>query len=194
LISYPAIEEKEMKRTEALDSIKAKVQNENLVRHMLATEAIMQALARRFGEDEEEWGLAGLLHDIDVELTEGDMSRHSKIGADMVQQMGCGPAIVHAILTHNQAHGVPLETMMDKALFCADPLTGLITAAALVRPDKKLASVEAKSVRKRFKEKSFAAGANREHIAQCCELGLELDEFIALGVVAMQGVAQELGL
>lgn len=183
-----------MKRTEALDSIKAKVQNENLVRHMLATEAIMQALARRFGEDEEEWGLAGLLHDIDVELTEGDMSRHSKIGADMVQQMGCGPAIVHAILTHNQAHGVPLETMMDKALFCADPLTGLITAAALVRPDKKLASVEAKSVRKRFKEKSFAAGANREHIAQCCELGLELDEFIALGVVAMQGVAQELGL
>ncbi len=183
-----------MKREEALASIKAKVQNANLVRHMIATEAIMQALARRFGEDEAEWGLAGLLHDIDIELTEGDMSRHSKVGADLVKQMGCSEAICHAILTHNQIHGVPTETRLDKALFCADPLTGLITAAALVRPDKKLAGVEAKSVRKRFKEKGFAAGANREQIACCSALGLELEDFIALGVAAMQGAAEELGL
>ena len=183
-----------MTREEALDSVNSNVENENLVKHMLATEAIMRALARRLGEDEEEWGLTGLLHDIDVELTEGDMSSHSKLGADLVREMGASEAMAHAVLAHNEGHGVPRDTTLDKALFCADPLTGLITAAALVRPDKKLASVEAKSVRKRFKEKSFAAGANRENIASCSELGLELDEFIELGLKAMQGIAKDLGL
>ncbi|MFC2051459.1 HDIG domain-containing metalloprotein [Chloroflexota bacterium] len=183
-----------MDRKEALDSVRANVENENLVKHMLATEAIMQALARRLGEDEEEWALTGLLHDIDVELTDGDMSSHSKLGADLVREMGADEAMAHAILSHNEMHGIPRETKLDKALFCADPLTGLITAAALVRPDKKLAGVEAKSVRKRFKEKGFAAGANREHIALCNELGLELDEFIELGLKAMKGIASGLGL
>ncbi|MFC2041220.1 HD domain-containing protein [Chloroflexota bacterium] len=183
-----------MDREEALDSVRANVENENLVKHMLATEAIMETLARRLGEDEDEWGLTGLLHDIDVELTEDDMASHSKLGNDMVREMGASEATAHAILSHNEMHGIPRETKLDKALFCADPLTGLITAAALVRPDKKLAGVEAKSVRKRFKEKSFAAGANREHIALCSELGLELDEFIELGLKAMKGIASELGL
>jgi putative nucleotidyltransferase with HDIG domain len=183
-----------MNRQEALESVRANVENENLVRHMLATEAIMRALARRLGEDEEEWGLTGLLHDIDVELTHGDMATHSKLGADLVKEMGGSQVMARAILTHNEAHGVPLETKLDKALFCADPLTGLITAAALVRPDKKLASVEAKSVKKRFKEKSFAAGASREQISQCSNLGIELDEFIELGLKAMQEIAAELGL
>ncbi|MBI2287821.1 MAG: HDIG domain-containing protein [Chloroflexi bacterium] len=183
-----------MTRKEALDSVRENVENENLVKHMLAVEAVMRALARRFGEDEEEWGLTGLLHDIDVELTEGDMSTHSKLGADLVREMGASDAVAQAILCHNQAHGIPAETRLDKALICADPLTGLITAAALVRPDKKLAGVEAASVRKRFKEKSFAAGANREQIAGCSQIGLELDEFIGLGLKAMQGIARELGL
>ena len=183
-----------MTREEALDSVRDNVENENLVKHMLATEAIMEALARRFGEDEEEGGLTGLLHDIDIELTEGDMSSHSRLGADLVREMGASEAMVQAILRHNAAHGVPMETKLDKALFCADPLTGLITAATLVRPDKKLAGVEAKSVGKRFKEKSFAAGASREQIASCSELGLELDEFIELGLKAMQGIAPDLGL
>jgi len=183
-----------MEREEALNSVKANVENENLVKHMLATEAIMRSLAKRFGEDEEEWGLTGLLHDIDVELTEGDMGSHSKLGADLAREMGTSEAMANAILRHNETHGIPRETQLDKALFCADPLTGLIIAAALVRPDKKLAGVEAKSVRKRFKEKSFAAGANREQISSCSEIGLELDEFIELGLKAMQGVAKELGL
>jgi len=183
-----------MTREEAFDSVRANVENENSVKHMLAAEAIMRALAKRLGGDEEEWGLAGLLHDIDMELTEGDMSNHSRLGADLVREMGAGEAIARAILCHNEAHGVPRETKLDKALFCADPITGLITAAALVRPDKKLASVEAKSVKKRFKEKSFAAGANRENIAKCSELGLDLDEFIELGLKAMQGIAPALGL
>ncbi len=183
-----------MKREEALSSIEANVENKNLIKHMLATEAIMRALARRLGEDEDEWGLTGLLHDIDVELTGGDMNTHSKLGADLVREMGASEAMAKAILCHNEAHGVPCETKLDKALFCADPLTGLITAAALVRPDKKLAGVEVKSIKKRFKEKSFAAGASREQIATCSELGFELDEFFALSLEAMKGIAEELGL
>jgi putative nucleotidyltransferase with HDIG domain len=183
-----------MKREEALSAVRQNITNENLVRHMLAAEAIMRALAKRFGENEDEWGLAGLLHDIDLELIGEDMKIHSKRGAEMAKQLGAGDAACHAILCHNDAHGEPFQTLMDKALFCADPLTGLITAGALVRPEKKLAFVEAKSIRKRFKEKSFAAGANREQIAKCSEIGLELDDFIALGLEAMKGVAESLGL
>lgn len=183
-----------MNRQEALDSIKDNIENENLLRHMLATEAIMIALAQRLGENEAEWGLAGLLHDIDVELTEGDMNAHSKLGADLARDLGASEAIASAILCHNETHGVGPRTVMEKALFCADPLTGLITAAVLVRPEKKIASLEVKSVRKRFKEKSFAAGANREQIAKCSDIGLELDEFIAIGLAAMQGIAPQLGL
>ena len=183
-----------MTRQEAIDSIKTNVENGNLVKHMLATEAIMRALARRFGEDEEEWGLTGLLHDIDVELTEGDMTSHSKLGADLARELGASEAMAHAILCHNETHGISRETKLDKALFCADPLTGLITAAALVRPDKKLAGLEAKSVKKKFKEKSFAAGADRQQISLCSEIRLELDEFIKLGLEAMKGIAADLGL
>jgi putative nucleotidyltransferase with HDIG domain len=184
----------DMTREEVIDSVRANVENENLIKHMLAVEAVMRALARRLGEDEEEWGLTGLLHDIDVELTGGDMSSHSRLGADLAREMGASGAMVHAILCHNEAHGIPRDTSLDKALFCADPLTGLITAAALVRPDKRLAGVEARSVLKRYKEKSFAAGANREQIARCGELGLELEEFVELGLQAMKGVAADLGL
>jgi putative nucleotidyltransferase with HDIG domain len=183
-----------MTRQEALDSIEVNVENGNLIKHMLATEAVMKALARRLGEDEAEWALAGLLHDIDVELTAAEVSTHSKLGADLVREMGVGEAVARAVLCHNEAHGIPCETKLEKALFCADPLTGLITAAALVRPEKKLASVEAKSVRKRFKEKSFAAGVSREQISSCSSLGLELDEFISLGLGAMKKIAENLGL
>ena len=183
-----------MDRQEALDSIRANVENENLIKHMLAAEAIMRALARHFGEDEEDWGLAGLLHDIDVELTGNDMSAHSRLGADLARELGASDAVAHAILAHNQKHGASLDSRLDKALFCTDPLTGLITAAALVLPDKKLAGLEVSSVEKRFKEKSFAAGANREQLARCADIGLGLDEFIGLGLQAMKKVAVKLGL
>jgi putative nucleotidyltransferase with HDIG domain len=181
-------------REEALDSIKANVENENLIRRMLAAEAIMRALARRFGEDEEEWGLTGLLHDIDVELTEGDMRNHSKLGADLARELGASEAMAHAILSHNERHGVSRKTELDKALFCTAPLTDLILALALVTPNKRLAGLETSSVKNKFKEKSFAAGANREQIASCSEIGLELDDFIELGLAAMQGIADGLGL
>jgi putative nucleotidyltransferase with HDIG domain len=183
-----------MTRQEALEAVKANVENANLVKHMLAVEAVMRALAERLGGNKEEWGLAGLLHDIDVELTGGDMSIHGKLGADMARELGAAESIARAILCHNEKHGVTRTTMMEKALFCADPLTGLITAVALVHPDKKLATVEVSSVQKRFKAKAFAAGASREQIALCSECDLTLDEFIKIGLEAMKGVAEELGL
>jgi len=182
-----------LNRNEILSSIRNNVQDKNMIRHMLATEAIMRTLARRLGENEEEWGITGLIHDIDVELVEGDMSSHSKLGADIAQELGANETMVHAILCHNEAHGTPRETKLDKALFCADPLSGLITAAALIRPDK-LNGLTTKSVMKRFREKSFAAGVNREQVAQCREIGLELEEFISLGIEAMKGIASELEL
>jgi len=153
----------------------------------------MRALAKKLGEDEEEWGIAGLIHDIDMELVEGDMSSHSRLGADIARELGASEAMVHAVLCHNEAHGVPQETKLDKALFCADSLSGLITAAALVRPDK-IGGLTTKSVMKRFREKSFAAGVNREQVAQCQQIGLELEEFIGLGIKAMQGIASDLQL
>jgi len=183
----------EPNREEILDSVYANVQDKNMIKHMLATEAIMRALARKFGENEVEWGITGLIHDIDMELVEGDMSSHSKLGADIAKELGANETMTHAVLCHNEAHGVPRETKLDKALFCADPLSGLITAAALVRPDK-LSGLTTKSVMKRFREKSFAAGVKREQVAQCQEIGLELEEFISLGIEAMQGIASELEL
>ena len=183
----------QLNRDEILDSIHGNVQDRNMIKHMLATEAIMRALARKLGEDEEEWGLTGLIHDIDMELVEGDMGSHSRLSADIAKELGASSTVTHAILCHNEAHGVPRETKLDKALFCADPLSGLITAAALVRPDK-LSGLTSKSVMKRFREKSFAAGVNREQVALCQEIGLELEEFMTLGIEAMLGITSELGL
>ena len=183
-----------MTRDEALSSIEENVGNQNLIKHMLATEAIMQALAERLGEDVEAWGLTGLLHDIDVELTQDEPQMHSKLGADLVKELGASEAMSRAILCHNEVHGVAPETLLEKALFCVDPLTGLITAGTLIRPDKKLSGLTSESLVKRFGEKRFAAGANREHIARCEEIGLSLEEFLRRGLEAMQGISDSLGL
>lgn len=188
------VENQKMNRDDVLESISANVENRNLINHMLATEAIMRALARRFGQDEDVWGLTGLLHDIDVELTEGDMHSHSRLGADIATELGATEEMAQAILCHNEAHGIPCETLLEKALSCVDPLTGLIVAGALVRPNQKLERLTTESLMKRFKEKRFAAGANREQIAKCSELGLELEQFIDIGLEAMKGIAAEIGL
>src|SRR4030042_97438 len=178
-----------MDREDALASVIASVENANLIKHMLATEAVLRALARRFREDEEEGGLTGLLHDIDVELTENETQSHSKLGADLARELGASEAICHAILCHNEAHSIPRDSLLDKALFCTDPLTGLITAAALIRPDKSLEGLTTQSLMKRFKKKRFAAGVNREHLALCQELGIELEEFLTLGLKEVKEVA-----
>ncbi|MFO7995534.1 MAG: HD domain-containing protein [Dehalococcoidia bacterium] len=180
-------------REKILESIYTNVQDRSMVKHMLATEAIMRSLATELGEDEEEWGLTGLVHDIDIELVKDDMSSHSRLGADIAEELGVSEAMAHAILCHNEAHDIPRETKLDKALFCADLLSGLITATALIRPDK-LSGLTATPVMKSFREKVFAAGVTQEQVAQCREIGMEPEEFIGLGIEAMKGIASELDL
>jgi len=181
-------------RAPVLAEVEARVANENLRRHMFAAEAIMRALAVRLGEDPCVWGLAGLGHDLDAEETEEDFRRHGAVAAETLRGLGLPDEAVHAVAAHNPDTGVAATERTDIALIAADQLSGLITAAALVRPDKDLAGVKLKSVRKRYREGAFARGVDRESIARCEELGLELDEFFALGLEAMQGVAPELGL
>lgn len=184
-----------MDRDEALGLVRKYVKNENLVRHMLAAEAIMGALARRLGGDETKWRLAGLLHDLDVEETAERMEVHGKLTVQWLQEEGfADEEVMQAILAHNPANGSVVRAPLDRALFACDCLTGLITAAALIRPEKKLEPVTLKSLKKRFKEPAFAKGARREDIMTCSELGLELDEFLALGLEAMKEVAHELEL
>jgi putative nucleotidyltransferase with HDIG domain len=184
-----------MNREEALGLVRSRVKSENLVNHMLATEAIMGALARRLGEDEGPWRLAGLLHDLDVEETADRMEIHGTLTVQWLREAGIDDAsVLRAVAAHNPANGSSISSLMDRALFACDPLTGLVTAAALIRPEKRLELVALKSLRKRFKEPSFAKGARREDIMTCSELGLELDEFLAIGLEAMQEVSDDLGL
>ncbi len=183
-----------MDRAEAVALMRRHLTNKNLRKHTLAVEAVMRALAKRLGEDEDRWGLAGLLHDIDYEETKDQPERHSMVGANMLAEIGVDADIVEAVRAHNEIHGVPRESAMSKALYCADPLTGLIVAAALIHPEKKLAAIDAPFVLHRFGEKAFARGANRDTIRACSELGLELDEFVDIGLQAMRDISPELGL
>jgi len=184
-----------MTRERALNLLEQKVSNVNLVKHSLAVEAVMKALARHFGENEAEWSLAGLLHDIDYNETKDDITKHSLVGAEMLEKLGIDKKICQAIRVHNDKHGIMPQTLLEKALYVTDPLTGLITAAVLVLPSKKLADLESDSIVKRFKEKAFAKGAKREIIAKCQEyLNLSLEEFSKIGFEAMKGIANELGL
>lgn len=183
-----------MSREEALSYLKQHLTNKNLVNHSIAVEKIMVALAQHFGEDEKLWSLAGLLHDIDYDQTAKSPEEHSKIGADQLAEQGFSEELVYAVRVHNHAHGLPRLSVLDKALYAADPLSGLIVAGALIHPSKKLAPLTAEFMLKRFGEKAFARGANREAIATCSEIGLSLEEFIAIGLVAMQEHAEEIGL
>ncbi len=181
-------------RPEALALVKQHISNQNLIKHSYAVEAIMRGLAERLGEDVELWGLVGLLHDVDYDLTAKDPSQHTLVGSRMLADLGIREDVVRAVLVHNEAHGVPRETTLDKALYCADALSGLVTAAALIRPEKKLAPVTVDFILRRFGEKAFARGANREQIKSCSEIGLTLEEFVAIGLRAMQERADDLGL
>jgi len=181
-------------RTEALSLVKKHLKTRNLVKHTLATEAVMREMAARLDQDVERWGLAGLLHDIDYDETKGDPARHSLEGADLLADQGLDGEIVDAVRAHNDHHGLPRDSMMAKALYCADSATGLIVAAALVHPDRKLASLDTEFIMNRYGEKSFARGARRESIAACGELGLDLEEFLGIALRGMRSVSKELGL
>ncbi|MBM3331431.1 HDIG domain-containing protein [candidate division WOR-3 bacterium] len=181
-----------MTRTEAYELVTSMVTNRNLLKHMLATEACLRGLARKLGEDEEKWGLAGLLHDVDYDRTKDDTAKHGHVGAEILTGKGVEPDIVHAVLCH--VTGTDTQTKLDRALYASDPTTGLIVAATLMHPTRKIASVDAEFILRRYKEKKFAAGANREQIATCSALGLSLEEFTTICVAAMQGIAADLGL
>jgi putative nucleotidyltransferase with HDIG domain len=184
-----------MKREAALNLLKENIKNQNLIKHSLAVEAAMRDLAEYFGQDIEKWGICGLLHDIDYEKTKNDPNLHSKMGAEMLKKLGFEKEICDAVLTHNEIHGILPETKMAKALYCVDPLTGLIVAATLVLPSKKINELKVENVLNRFKEKSFAKGANREIIKKCEDfLGLSLEKFVEIVLKAMQKISKDLGL
>ena len=181
-----------MTREEAVAVVKDNCGNKNLIKHMLATEAVMVGLAERLGEDAESWALAGLLHDLDYEETVDDPDRHGLVSAEKLGELGISEEIIHAVKAHNEH--VTRDSVMDRALYASDPVTGLIVAAALMHPDKKLAGIDVDFVMRRFKEKRFAAGARRAQIGACSELGLSLEEFIEVALASMQGISGELGL
>jgi putative nucleotidyltransferase with HDIG domain len=181
-----------MKREEALDLLKQHLKNKNLVKHCLAVEACMRAVAVRLGHDPEPWGLAGILHDLDYEVTEKSPEFHTTETVKILRGKGIDETIIQAVQAH--AGKVSCQMPMDWAIFSIDPLTGLIIAATLMHPDKKLKSIDLEFVKRRYKEKSFARGARREEIEQCANLGLDLDEFISIAIAAMQGIGQDLGL
>ena len=183
-----------MDRAEALQLVKGNLKNENLVSHCLAVEAVMRGLAKRLGADVKLWALAGLLHDVDYEITADDPERHALVAKEMLEGYGLPDGLIHAIMAHNEANGTALETEFDRALYCADPITGLITACGLVKPGKRLADVEPKSVKKKFKDKAFARGASREQIDTCVNLGIERGEFIEIALGEMKSIAGDIGL
>lgn len=176
--------------------VQERVKNRNLIRHMLATEAIMRALARTLDEDEVQWGLAGLLHDADCEVAECQNSPalHGAKIAGELEQRGIDPDICSAIRAHNEATGEPRDNKIKKAIYATDPLTGLVVAATLVLPDKKIKSLTVDSLNRRFQEKSFARGARREAMKEIESLGLSQDDFFENGLMAMQSIADDLGL
>ncbi len=184
-----------MTRDDADKLLKKYIANDRMLNHCYAAEAVMRALARKLGEDEEKWGLAGLLHDIDIEVTNADLSRHGLEAQKILAQSGVDPEIVDAVVMHNEiAAGGKRTTRFQHALAAGETITGLIVATTLVYPDKKIAGVKPRSVVKRMKEKAFAASVNREIIMECELIGVPLNEFAELSISAMCEISGRLGL
>ena len=184
-----------MTREEAVNLLNEHITNQNLVRHNLAVGFIMRALAEKFGENGDDWELAGMLHDLDWEKTKDDFTQHTVVAKAILETLNVKPEIVNAIYVHNWTHDIKPVTLLEKTLYCVEELSGLITAAALVQPDKKLASVTADSVLKKFKQKSFAGGVKRELILLCKEyINMELEELVEVSLNAMKAHAEEIGL
>lgn len=182
-----------MTREQALELLHKHVKNEKMIYHSLASEVVLQALARHLGEDEKLWGLAGLLHDLDVEFT--DASNHGEESARMLEELGFASDFTTAIRMHNEeATGQERSTPFQHALAAGETITGLIMATTYVYPDRKLSSVKPKSVVKRMKEKHFAASVKRENILECEKLGIPINEFAVLAIQAMLPISEQIGL
>lgn len=184
-----------MKRDEALELLLQHVKNQKMIYHCLSSEAVLRSLARKLGRDEDKWALAGLLHDIDVEVTHADPKTHSLRARELLADYDLDEDILDAISMHNEmATGKPRETEFQHALAAGETITGLIYATALVYPDKKIAPVKPKSIVKRMKQKAFAASVNRDIIMECENIGIPLQEFAEISLDAMKGIAGEIGL
>lgn len=182
-------------REEAVTLLNHHIKNERMLNHCYAAEAVMRALARSLGQDEKKWGIAGLLHDLDLEIVNDDLSTHTKETEKILREHGVDPDIIDAIKMHNEnAWGLKRNALFHHALAAGETITGMIVATALVYPDKKLASVKTKSVTKRMKEKAFAASVNRDTIMECEKLGLPLDKFAEISLQAMKEISDQLGL
>jgi putative nucleotidyltransferase with HDIG domain len=183
-----------MNREETLGIVKKYIKNINLINHMLSVEAAMRYYARKLGEDEELWGSTGLLHDFDWEI-HPTLEEHPLAGEPILRQMGVAEEIIRAVMSHADHTGIPRVTKMEKALFACDEVTGLITAVALVRPSRSLYDLTSSSVKKKWKDKAFAAGANREEITKGAEeFGVDLWQHVDEVILAMRSIAPELGL
>lgn len=180
-------------REEAYNLVTDRVKQKNLVKHILAVEAVMRRLAEHFGEDVEVWGLVGLLHDLDYSKTVDNPDEHTFLTEKWLEEADAGltEEMMHAIRAH-PGH-IPCESRIDWALYCSDPITGLIVAGVLMHPEKKLAAIDADFILRRFKEKRFAAGADRDAIASCTNIGLSLEEFTGLAIEGMQRISDDLG-
>lgn len=182
-------------RAEALDFLRTHLTTDSLVRHCIATEAIMRTLAGNLGEDENLWGITGLFHDIDLDLVSGDLARHGLAAADLLRGKDFPEEGINAILAHNgDILGFKLVTRFDHALLAAETTTGLIVAAALVQPSRLIREVNFKSLKRRMKEKRFAAGVDREKILEIEKIGISLDDFLQMSLDSMMTVAGEIGL
>jgi len=179
-------------RQEAYDLVRPRFSNNNLFNHVLAVEAVMRELADHLHQDVETWGLAGLLHDLDYEETVNSPERHTLVTEEILREYDVAPEIIHAVKSHN--HLAPLDSLMDKALYAADPVTGLIVASTFMHPERRLNAVSTEFVLRRFKEKGFARGANREQIRSCEGWGLSLESFVTIALAGMQKISTQLGL
>lgn len=186
------MEELGISRDEAYSLVVDKIGVNNLLKHILSVEAGMRQLADYFGEDVDYWGLTGLLHDLDYNETKNDEARHSYLTAEWLKPYNLPQDIIHAIIAH-PGH-ISCESRMDWALYAVDPATGFIVACALMHPSKRLEAIDGKFMLKRFKEKRFAAGASRENMAACSEIGLELEQFLLMVREGMLSITKQLGL
>jgi putative nucleotidyltransferase with HDIG domain len=183
-----------MNRIEALNLVKKHVQKRNVLYHMFAVEAIMKSTARHLHEDEEKWGLVGLLHDIDYEKTESTPEKHTILAEDILKET-IPEELIRAIKTHNFRYtNVVPEKNLEKALIACDAISGLLVACALVMPSKKLADVKLETVIKKFKDKDFARGAERERVIVCEEIGILKEKFFEIALEGLKTVSQEIGL
>ena len=184
-----------MNRTEALELLHRYIKNEKMIFHSLASEAVMRGLARHLGREEEKWALAGLLHDLDVEITHAEPTVHGTRTEVLLKDYDIDPDILDAIRMHNEwSSGKERFTEFQYALSAGETITGLIFATVYVYPDKKLTSVKPKSVVKRMKEKMFAASVKRENIMECEKIGIPIDQFATIAIESMLPIADKIGL